>query len=69
MGIKRRAFLIGGASVVGGGLFALHWMNGSAASKAGTMIAKAGESSFTGWIKIAADDTITLYSPHIDFGQ
>ena len=69
MGIKRRAFLIGGASVVGGGLFALHWMNGSAASKAGKMTAKAGESSFTGWIKIAADDTVTLYSPHIDFGQ
>jgi isoquinoline 1-oxidoreductase subunit beta len=69
MGIKRRAFLIGGASVVGGGLFALHWINGSAATKAGEMIAKAGESSFTGWIKIAADDTITLYSPHIDFGQ
>ena len=69
MGIKRRAFLIGGAAVVGGGLFALHWGNSSAAAKAGKMTAKAGESSFTGWIKIAADDTITLYSPHIDFGQ
>jgi isoquinoline 1-oxidoreductase subunit beta len=69
MGMKRRAFLIGGASVVGGGLFALHWANGSAASKGGKMIAKAGESSFSGWIKIATDDTITLYSPHIDFGQ
>ena len=69
MGIKRRAFLIGGAAVAGGGLFALHWMNGSAARTGGKMIAKAGESSFSGWIKIAADDTITLYSPHIDFGQ
>jgi hypothetical protein len=38
MGIKRRAFLIGGASVVGGGLFALHWMNGSAVSKGGQML-------------------------------
>lgn len=69
MGIKRRAFLIGGAAVAGGGLFALHWMNSSAARKGGEMIAKAGESSFSGWIKIAEDDTVTLYSPHIDFGQ
>ena len=69
MGIKRRAFLVGGAAVAGGGLFAINYLNSSAAQTAGKMTAKAGESSFAGWIKIAADDTVTLYSPHIDFGQ
>jgi isoquinoline 1-oxidoreductase beta subunit len=28
-----------------------------------------GEGGFATWLKIAADDTITIYSPHIDFGQ
>lgn len=69
MGIKRRAFLIGGAAIAGGGLFALHWTKSSNSGKAAEITAKAGEGSFAGWVKIAADDTVTLYSPHIDFGQ
>lgn len=69
MGIKRRAFLVGTAAIAGGGLFALHWTNSSAAKTAGKMTSKAGEASFSGWVKIAPDDTVTLYSPHIDFGQ
>jgi isoquinoline 1-oxidoreductase subunit beta len=68
-GVKRRAFLIGGAAVVGGGLFAMGWADRSARSDAIKLTAKAGEASFLGWIKIANDDKITLYSPHIDFGQ
>ncbi len=69
MGVKRRAFLIGGAAVVGGGLFAVKWMDSSAVKRAATLTTKDGEASFATWLKISADDTVTLYSPHIDFGQ
>ena len=69
MGVKRRAFLIGGAALVGGGLFAVKWADSSATRRAGALTAKDGESSFATWLKIGEDDTVTLYSPHIDFGQ
>jgi isoquinoline 1-oxidoreductase subunit beta len=68
-GVKRRAFLIGGAALVGGGLFALQIADSSARKRARALTAKPGEGSFQAWIKIAVDDTVTLYSPHIDFGQ
>ena len=69
MGVKRRAFLIGGAALVGGGLFAVKWADSSAVRRAGRLTAKEGESSFATWLKIGDDDIVTLYSPHIDFGQ
>jgi isoquinoline 1-oxidoreductase subunit beta len=69
MGIKRRAFLIGGATLIGGGAFALYWGDASAAKRAIALTAKEGDGSFLGWMKIAPDDQITIYSPHIDFGQ
>ncbi len=68
-GVKRRAFLIGGAAVVGGGLFALQIADSSARKRALALTTNPGEGSFQAWVKIAADDTVTLYSPHIDFGQ
>jgi isoquinoline 1-oxidoreductase subunit beta len=68
-GVKRRAFLMGGAAVVGGGIFAMYMADRSARSGAIALTAKPGEGSFQAWMKIAADDTVTLYSPHIDFGQ
>jgi isoquinoline 1-oxidoreductase subunit beta len=69
MGVKRRAFLIGGAAIVGGGVFAIHMADGRATSRAATLTAGKGEASFATWLKIGHDDTVTLYSPHIDFGQ
>ena len=69
MRVNRRAFLIGSAAVAGGGLFGLRWADGSNVRKAAALTAKAGEAAFGTWIKIAEDDTVTLYSPHIDFGQ
>lgn len=69
MGVKRRAFLIGGAALVGGGLFAVKWADSSSMKRAGKLTAKDGESSFATWLKIGEDDVVTLYSPHIDFGQ
>jgi isoquinoline 1-oxidoreductase subunit beta len=69
MGMKRRAFLFGGAALVGGGLFALNWGHNSSMAQAEMLTQKAGENSFSGWLKIADDEAITVYSPHIDFGQ
>ncbi len=69
MGIKRRAFLIGGAAVVGGGIFAIKWADSSAASKAIGQIAGKGNGASSAWLRIAEDDAITVYSPHADVGQ
>jgi isoquinoline 1-oxidoreductase subunit beta len=68
-GVKRRAFLIGGVALAGAGLFAVKLADSSARSAAIKATTKDGEHSFLAWIKIAEDDTVTLYSPHIDFGQ
>jgi isoquinoline 1-oxidoreductase subunit beta len=68
-GFKRRAFLIGGVALIGGGIFAAKMADTSARDGAIAATTKAGEASFLAWIKIAADNAVTLYSPHIDFGQ
>lgn len=69
MGVKRRAFLIGGAALAGAGAFGLYWGDSSARKRGVALTAKDGEGSFLGWMKVAPDDTVTVYSPHIDFGQ
>lgn len=68
-GIKRRIFLAGSALLVGGGVFGVWWSDNSARAKAKALTEGEGEHNFNTWMKIAADDTVTLYSPHIDFGQ
>ncbi len=68
-GVKRRAILIGSAALLGAGAFGIWWGDSSAAKRAKTLTVKPGEGGFMTWMKIAADDTITLFSPHIDFGQ
>ncbi len=69
MGVKRRAFLIGSAAIIGGGIFAVTWGDSAAAKRAVAMVGGDKQGLFATWVKIAEDDTITLYSPHIDFGQ
>jgi isoquinoline 1-oxidoreductase subunit beta len=69
MGIKRRAFLIGGAAVIGGGLFAVSWSERTATRRAAKLVAKDKAGVFQTWIRIADDDTVTIFSPHVDFGQ
>jgi isoquinoline 1-oxidoreductase subunit beta len=69
MGVKRRAFLFGGAAVIGGGIFVLNRNYESSSAQAEMLTQKSNENSFSGWLKIAGDETITVYSPHIDFGQ
>ncbi len=68
-GIKRRFFLVGSALLVGGGAFGLYWGDSSAAARAKALTETGKDHNFLSWMKIAEDDTVTLYSPHIDFGQ
>lgn len=69
MGLKRRAFLIGGITLVGGGIFGLKWADSNAVARAAKLVAKDKETSFGVWIKIAEDDIVTVYSPHVELGQ
>ncbi|NCP14033.1 MAG: xanthine dehydrogenase family protein molybdopterin-binding subunit [Sphingomonadales bacterium] len=68
-GVKRRIFLAGSALLVGGGIFGVWWTDSSVKAKAKALTVGAGEHGFLTWMKIAEDDNVTLYSPHIDFGQ
>jgi isoquinoline 1-oxidoreductase subunit beta len=70
-GVKRRMFLVGGAAVVGGGIFAMFWGDSSARKAATAMLSGKGskDGGFPNWLRIGADDIITVFSPHIDFGQ
>lgn len=68
-GVKRRIFLAGSALLVGGGIFGVWWTDSSVKAKAKALTVGEGEHGFQTWMKIAEDDTVTLYSPHIDFGQ
>jgi isoquinoline 1-oxidoreductase beta subunit len=68
-GIKRRIFLAGSALLVGGGVFGVWWTDSAARAKAKALTESEGEHNFNTWMKIAPDDTVTLYSPHIDMGQ
>ncbi|MDM7956184.1 molybdopterin cofactor-binding domain-containing protein [Blastomonas sp.] len=68
-GMVRRAFLVGSALLVGGGVFGVYWSDSSARARAKTLTETGNDRNFLGWMKIAEDDTVTVYSPHIDFGQ
>ncbi len=69
MGVKRRAFLIGGAAVIGGGLFGVSWSERAASRRAAKLVASDKAGVFQTWIRIAENDTVTIFSPHVDFGQ
>jgi isoquinoline 1-oxidoreductase subunit beta len=69
----RRKFVVSGAVLLGGGAFLLHSAQSQAAKEAAEHAASltqgATTHSFNGWLKMGVDGAITLYSPHIDFGQ
>jgi isoquinoline 1-oxidoreductase beta subunit len=69
MGVKRRAFLIGGVALIGGGLFGVSWSERAATRRAAKLVAATKAGVFQTWIRIAEDDTVTIFSPHVDFGQ
>jgi len=68
-GVKRRMFLIGGVAVVGAGLFGISMADSNAAKSAAKLVGGKGQHVFATWLKIAEDDSITIYSPHTDIGQ
>jgi len=69
MGVKRRAFLFGAVAIAGAGVFGMKYGANRALKQAQRATVGAGEGGFDAWIKVAPDDTITVYSPTIDFGQ
>jgi isoquinoline 1-oxidoreductase beta subunit len=68
-GVKRRAILIGSALLLGGGAFGVYLSGNSAAKRAKVLTETGRDHNFLTFMKIADDDTVTVYSPHIDFGQ
>ena len=68
-GVKRRIFLAGSALLVGGGIFGVWWSDSSAKARGKALIGGEGKQAFGSVMTIAEDDTVTVYSPHIDFGQ
>ncbi len=68
MGIKRRAFLIGGAALAGGGIFALQYGDYAARRDALALTRSQKAGSFTGWLRIGEDSRVTIFTPHVDMG-
>jgi isoquinoline 1-oxidoreductase subunit beta len=75
--VKRRDFIrksaigVGGLALTatGGGVFAIHWLDGAASERAELRTAKEGTGSFAGWLQIGADDSVTIHVPIADMGQ
>lgn len=68
-GVKRRIFLAGSALLVGGGIFGVWWTDSRVKARGNALIGGAGKQAFGSVMTIAEDDTVTVFSPHIDFGQ
>ena len=60
---SRRGFLLGSAAVSGG------LMIGFQPSAASAQAARVATNPFKGYVKIGADNTVTIYSAHFDMGQ
>jgi isoquinoline 1-oxidoreductase beta subunit len=67
--MKRRTFLLGAAAAAGGLVLGYRsWLAGFDA-QAAALAGREGGTLLGGWVKIGADDTVTVYVPHIDMGQ
>ncbi|GMV61713.1 MAG: isoquinoline 1-oxidoreductase subunit beta [Parvibaculum sp.] len=66
----RRQFLIAGGAAAGGALILGYAASGpSRRTLADNAAAREGERFVTAWLKIAPDNTVTVYVPHADMGQ
>lgn len=66
----RRQFLIAGGAVAGGALLIGYASSGpSRRAQADAAASAGGERFVTTWLKIAPDNTVTVYVPHADMGQ
>ena len=67
--MRRRTFLIGAAAAAGGLVIGYRSWAKSFDRQAIDLVAGDEGHLIAGWLKIAADDTVTVYIPHIDMGQ
>lgn len=67
--MRRRTLLLGSAAIAGGLVVGYRAFAGSYERQASRFVAGEGEHLLAGWLKISADDTVTVYVPHIDMGQ
>ena len=67
--MKRRNFLIGAAVAAGGLALGYRVWTDFFEAQAATLVTGDGGSLLGGWVKIATDDTVTVYVPHVDMGQ
>jgi len=68
--MKRRTWLLGTAAALGGGVaVGLFWRQGSLRRQAQALTDPARGQLLGGWLRIAPDNTVTLYVPHSDMGQ
>jgi isoquinoline 1-oxidoreductase beta subunit len=67
--MRRRAFLIGSVAAAGGLVLGYRAWANSYDRAAAAHVQGDGEHLLAGWVKIAADDTVTVYVPHVDMGQ
>ena len=66
----RRQFLIAGGAAAGGALLLGYAASGpSRRTLADNAAAREGERFVTAWLKVAPDNTVTVYVPHADMGQ
>jgi len=67
--MRRRSFLLG-AGVVAGGLVIGYRVRSSLFDRQAISLTQSADGRLlAGWIRIAADDSVTVYIPHIDMGQ
>jgi isoquinoline 1-oxidoreductase beta subunit len=67
--MRRRTFLIGAAAAAGGLVIGYRTWAKSFDRQAIDLVARDEGHLLAGWLKIAPDDTVTVYIPHIDMGQ
>jgi len=66
---SRRAFITSGVLAGGAVIIGVAIRPGNRADKVAPLIATDGETVFDIWIKIAPDNTVTVYVPHAEMGQ
>ncbi|MBL8552415.1 MAG: xanthine dehydrogenase family protein molybdopterin-binding subunit [Hyphomonadaceae bacterium] len=69
--VSRRLVLysLGGVAAAGGLAVGIAAMPYSTLPRARELVGKDGESVLRTWIRLGADDAVTVFVPHVDFGQ
>jgi isoquinoline 1-oxidoreductase subunit beta len=67
--MKRRTFLLGAAAITGGLALGYRAWSAGFDTQAAALTGGDGGKLLAGWVKIGADDVVTVYVPHADMGQ